>query len=249
MRKGSGSGWAGAVVLAAAAAVAALAPAARADGCKACGQDMFCASVVRGASLCIGSGDACLMGGRCGHPGPGPVWGDAFAMIQLSVLEAPGGPAFEGGARVLRGAGPLAVGREAGRLAREASGGAGADPEIVFSGVGEGEGVTVAFRSRLGDGFTLRRDADGRGARVTIRAVNAGRPGRLLARERLEERDVLAVRVRLDGRPRVVLVAAPTLERSEGQGLEREARLALRGANGARLGASEVPFEMVPVDD
>ena len=169
-------------------------------------------------------------------------------MIQLSVLEdAPGLAAIEH-ARVVRGAGPLSVGRQAQQVAREAAGGAASAPEIVFSGVGSGEGATVAFRSRHGDGFTLRRDADGRGARVTIRAVVAGRPGAVLARERLDEQDALAVRVTLEGRTRVVIVQAPTLDRAEGEAREREARLALSGANGARPGQDAVQFEMTPVD-
>jgi hypothetical protein len=107
----------------------------------------------------------------------------------------------------------------------------------------------VAFRSRQGDGFTLRRDADGRGASVTIRAVVGGRPGAVLARERLDEQDALAVRVTLEGRTRVVIVQAPTLDRAEGEAREREARLALRGANGARPGQGERPFEMTPVEE
>jgi hypothetical protein len=217
--------------------------------CQGCGSDMFCVEAQSGAFVCIGNGDACFMGGRCRPGGPGPYYGDSFSMIQLSVLEDAPGLAAIGRARVVHGAGSLSVGRQARQVARDAVGGAASEPEIVFSGVGTGEGATVAFRSRQGDGFTLRRDADGRGARVTIRAVVHGRPGAVLARERLDEQDALAVRVTLEGRTRVVIVQAPTLDRAEGEAREREARLALRGANGARPGQDAPPFEMTPVDE
>ncbi len=245
------SGWGRRVVgiLAAAAALLATVALARAQsGCQACGADMWCMASDRGAIVCIGTGDACLMGGRCGPRGPAP-WYLPYGMIQLSVLESPDGLGPGLRARVLRDVGAISVGREAPRLALEALGRPGPEPGIVFSGVGSGDGATAVFRSRLGDGFAFRRDAEGRGARVTIRAVNGGRPGMLLARERLGERDVLAVRVTLEGRPRIVLVQAPTLEPAEAATLERTAREQLRGANGARPGVAEVPFEMVPGDD
>lgn len=232
-----------------AATVAAVLGAGRARAmCQACGTEMWCVSAVSGAIVCLGNGDACVMGGRCRFGMPGGYQSD-FAMIQLTVLEDAAGLAAIGRSRVVRGAGPVAVGRRAQRLAREAAGGAAAEPEIVFSGVGSGEGATVAFRSRRGDGFTLRRDADGRGATVTVRALHAGRPGMMLARERLDEHDALAVRVTLDGRARVVVVQAPTLSPAEGEARERDARLELRGANGTRPGRPEVPFEIEPVQD
>lgn len=247
MRLGVGRRVWGTAALAVALAVALGADRARA-GCQACGTEMWCVPAVSGAVLCLGNGDACAMGGRCRLGSPGGYLGD-LAMIQLTVLEDAPGLAAIGRARVVHGAGPLAVGRIAQRLAREAAGGAAAEPGIVFSGVGSGDGATVAFRSRRGDGFTLRRDADGRGAVVTIRALHAGRPGMPLARERLDEHDALAVRVTLDGRSRVVLVQAPTLPAAEGEARERDARRELRGSNGARPGRQELPFELEPVQD
>lgn len=245
MRMGLGQGtW-----MALAVAGMLVAGAGGAHACLSCSSDLYCIQSDRGAMVCIGNGSACMMGGRCRPGWPGPYYGDAYAMIQLSVLEDAAGAGFTGRSRVLRGAGPLGVGRHAARLAREAAGGAGAEPAIVFSGVGSGDGASVAFRSRRGDGFTFRRDADGRGARVTVRALVAGRPAMPLARETLGEHDALAVRVTLDGRPRIVIVQVPTLERAEGEALEREARFALAGANGARFGEPELPFELTPVDD
>lgn len=244
MRTGSG-GWVWAALVLAAVLVTGEA---RAFNCQACGGDMFCHAADAGAFVCIGSGDACLMGGRCRRAGPSPHY-EGSAVIQLTVLDDAPGLGAIGRSRVVRGAGPLAVGRHAQRLAREAAGGGAAEPAIVFSGVGTGEGATVAFRSRQGDGFTLRRDAEGRGARVQVRALVAGRPGLPLARETLGEHDVLVVRVTLEGRTRVVVVQAPTLGADEGAALEREARFALRGANGARPGPQVVPFEMAPVHE
>lgn len=247
MGMGEGRGTRAALALAALAALAG-AGQARAQ-CRACSTDLFCMDSHGGAYVCLGNGDACVMGGRCRPGGGGPYLGDDAATIQLTVLEDAPGLGGIGVARLVRGAGPLAVGRHAQRLAREAAGGAAAEPAIVFSAVGSGEGATAVFRSRAGDGFALRRDADGRGATVAIRAVRAGRPGPLLARERLGEDDALVVRVRLDGRPRVVVVQAPTLPRSEAEAREREARAALRGANGARPGVHAPPFELDVVAD
>jgi hypothetical protein len=242
MRTGMG-GWVVAAI------VAGLLSAAGADlavACKGCGADMFCAEVPMGAYFCIGSGDACAMAGRCRSESPGG-YVDDFAMVQLTLLDDAAGMTRLGAARIVRGAGQAAVGRQAARLARATAGPAAAEPAIAFSGVGAGEGVTVAFRSRRGDGFTFRRDADGRGARVAVRALVNGRPGPVLARERLGEQDALLVRVTLDGRPRVLVVMAPTLPGTEAEPREREARLALRGENGAWPGARELPFELEPV--
>lgn len=248
MGRGEGRRWrTGAALALAMAAVCGAGPA-RAQ-CRACSTDLFCMSSSGGAYVCLGNGDACVMGGRCRPGGGGPYLGDDAAMIQLTVLEDAPGLGGIGVARLVRGAGPLAVGRHAQRLAREAAGGAAAEPAIVFSAVGAGEGATAVFRSRSGDGFALRRDADGRGATVAIRAVRAGRPGPVLARERLGEDDALLVRVRLDGRPRVVVVQAPTLPGPEAGAREREARAALRGANGARPGVHSPPFELEVVAD
>jgi hypothetical protein len=219
---------------------------ARAIDCLACGTDMFCYTSAVGGYVCIGNGDACLMGGRCRAGFPGVEY-ESYGMIQLTVLEDAPELGRIGGARVVRDAGPLSVGRHSSRVARAAAGGAASAGEIVFSGVGAGEGATVAFRSRLGDGFTLRRDADGRGALVTVRAVLGGRPDRVLARERLDENDALAVRVTLEGRPRVVIVQAPTLDPAEGATRDAAARAELRGANGSRPGRFDPPFEMTPV--
>lgn len=240
------AGWVFGVVAALAAALACWPAEVRA--CQTCAPEMWCVETARGALACIGSGDACLMAGRCGLGRGGPYLGDA-SVIQVSLLEDSPGLGAIGRSRVLRGAGPLALGRRAQRLAREAADGLAGEPEVLFSGIGTTEDATLAFRSRRGDGFTLRRDADGRGAIVTVRNLWARHAGALLARERLDEDDALAVRVTLDGRPRVLIVQAPTLPHAEAETREREARLALRGANGSRPGRPELPFELDAVAD
>lgn len=247
MGRGEGFGKWAAVALALCLAAAGAGPAHA--QCRVCGSEMFCMAADGGAYLCLGNGEACVMGGRCRPGGPGPYLGDDAALLQVTVLEDAPGSGATGLARVVRGAGPLAVGRHAQRIARAPAGGPAAEPAIVFSAVGFGEGVTAAFRSRFGDGFTLRRDADGRGATVTVAALRAGRPGPALARERLGEDDALAVRVRLDGRPRLLVVQAATLPREEAEAREAEARRALRGANGARPGVHGPPFELQVVAD
>lgn len=215
--------------------------------CQGCGADLLCTPVPVGAGFCVGNGKACFMAGRC--VGGGGGYYDSFAMVQVSVLEdAPGLPRI-GRARVVRGAGPVSTGRRAPAVARRAAGGAAGEAALVWSGVGLGEGVTAAFRSRTGDGFTLRRDAAGRGARVQVRALAGGRPGEPLADETLGEHDALVVRVTLEGRPRVLVLQAATLRGAEAQARERDARLALRGGEGAPLDPLAPPFELDAVDD
>lgn len=214
-----------------------------AAACQACGGELVCVWSPSGANFCLGNGDACLMAGRC-NPGPFLFPSEVAPTVQLTILESAPGFAPGRGSRLERGVGAV-VGREAGRVA----GAIARSDAVVFSGIGRGDGVTVAFASPIGDGFTLRRESQGRGGRVQVRALLAGRPGATLADERLEEDDALVVRITLGGLPRVLVLQAPTLGRAEAEA--RQSRLArtLARESIGRPGDPRPPFEVRTIDD
>jgi hypothetical protein len=148
----------------------------------------------------------------------------------------------------VRDAGPVAVGRHALRIARGPGAGSGSDEAIVFSGRGYAEGGTAVFRSPTGDGFTLTRESDGRGARLRVCALAGGMPGRLLANERVGEDDALVVRIPFEGRTRVLVLQAPTLPRDEALRREGEAARAVREAGFGRSEPFRPPFELQVLD-
>lgn len=243
MRKRIGWWWCGvAVVCATTAAIAIATAPASAGSCMQCNANMWCEQSAAGGALCVGSGDWCAMAGKCRNGGGGFL--DGYAMIQMTVLEdAPG--ASGAPSRVRRGAGVTTVGDEARRAAR---GGFGADPEIVFSGVGVLDGTSAVFRSRAGDGFVVFRERDGRGARVRVREWLGHRAGRVLADERIGEFDAMVVRVTLDGRPRQLVLQAPTLPVHEGR--EREARCRQAIAQSTKpFATGDLPFELQALDE
>lgn len=205
--------------------------------CQQCTEEMFCAVSPTGGSICLGSGNWCAMAGRCGTR---RGYFDNFGMVQLSLLE---GTASGAGTRVRRGHGPVAVGDHA----RRAAGGAA----LVFSAVGTIDGASALFRAPEGDGFVLRREAVGRGARVVVRALDGERPGRVLADERLDEFDALVTRVRFGGRERVLVVQASTLgaaeSREHSERVRREIARAMPLETGAPTG--ELPFELRAIDE
>jgi hypothetical protein len=213
-------------------AVAGWAVAARA--CLVCSPSMFCASGAQGAYFCVGDGSFCAMAGRCFGPRMIPFQ----AMIQLTLLEDSPALAGDGSSRTVRGAGAIAVGRQAARIA----GGDGS--AVVFSVVGYHEGGTAVILSPAGDGFALRREGEGRGARIEVLAVTGGQPGRVLARERLEADDALVVRVPFGGRTRVLVLQAATLPAAEAELRETAVRRALEESRVGVLQADHPPFEL-----
>lgn len=205
--------------------------------CQVCNQDMFCSVSPAGGAICLGSGNWCAMAGRCGGR---RGFFDGSGMVQLSLLE---GTSPGAGTRVKRGHGPIAVGDHARRMAGGAA--------LVFSAVGTIDGASAQFLAPEGDGFVLRRESFGRGARVVVRALEGERPGRVLADERLDEFDALVTRVRFGGRERVLVVQAATLGAAEGRERDERARREITRAMPLEMRepTGELPFELRAIDE
>ncbi|HVP14081.1 MAG TPA: hypothetical protein VMS88_00975 [Terriglobales bacterium] len=202
---------------------------------------MRCLSSSTGALFCLGSGAYCVMAGPC--PGLGRKVPDS--MVQLTILEDSPVLARGGSARVLRSAGPVAVGSSARRIA-----GAGmeSNARILFTAWGYHGGGVPAFKTRTGDGFAIRREGDGRGARIEVLALEAGRLGRTLARERLDADDALVVRVPFEGRTRVLVLQAATLPTPEAEARATAAQREIRESMPAPLAGERPPFELIMLD-
>ena len=165
------------------------------------------------------------------------------SVIGLTLLEDVS-PATGGIARVMPLAGAAPVGRGVSGLASRALGTGAGEPAVVYSAAGYFEEGTAAFKSQQGDGFTLRRDNEGRGARLTVCALSGGRPGRILARERLGEDDALVVRVPFGGRTRVLVVTAATISKEESARRQGAALHELSTGPGVAQKPVEPPFEL-----
>lgn len=210
-----------------------------APACTSCTPDNTCLQGPRGALMCLGDGFVCSQAGRCVLGGIGSI--SDYGVVGVTLVEDGGtGPAV----RPVAVRGAAAVGREAARLAADAAGGAGGVPEVLWSRSGYfGEG-TVIFRAREGDGFALTRAADGRGARLTVRALAGGRPGRVLACERTGEDEALVVRVAFGGRARRLVIATATLPEPEAAARHAEAVRALAAEGNAAAALAPAPFEL-----
>jgi len=213
--------------------------------CQQCAADLSCAMSSGGGVMCLADGGACFLAGRCGSVHFVP---QGTTSIQLTLLED--SPALGGGGpwRVVREAGEIAVGREAVRIAGGPAWPSGPGDGVLYSGCGTMEGGIAVFRSPRGDGFTLERDNFGRGAILTVHELAGERPGRLIAHERVGERDVLVARVPFGGRTCVLVLQAAALPASEGQARNEAALRELRAAAAGRVSSDRPPFELKVLD-
>ena len=207
--------------------------------CTSCTPWSYCQQSRMGALLCLGNGYGCTQGGKCN--GPGMV--EDSAIIGLTLLDdAPveSGPL----SRVAQQAGPAVVGRAAARIAGQVLGAGVSETGVLYAGVGFFDEGTAAFRSAQGDGFTLQREHDGRGAHLTVRALAGGQPGRVLASERLGEDDALVVRVPFEGRRRVLVVTAALVSAAEAESRQAAAQRELAASAASGKLPQKPPFEL-----
>ncbi len=221
--------------------------AAAAQACMICGTSLDCAMSPAGGRWCISGNAVCVVGGACMTSTLHPIPLEELGLVQMTILEDAAGAGAAPAKRV-PGAGEVAVGREAIRIARGPRAPFAGDEAIVFSGRGYSEGGTALFRSGTGDGFTLSIEADGRGARVRVGALAGAMPGRVLADERVGENDALVVRIPFEGRTRVLVLAAATLPRAEALQREKAAASAIRESGFASPDPVKPPFELRVLD-
>lgn len=197
--------------------------------CYSCGGDLSCIDVAAGGRFCVQAPNLCSVVMACaeGHGGPlkDPI-DPGIESTSLTVLDDAPLATCGAPARVLRHAGRGAYGQGVPRAMRGGGAMLGAEPAVVTALLAYGDGGEVAFRSRSGDGFTLERRRDVRAAsrevRVVVREWPGGASGRVLADERVKDDDLLLVRVRIDGVPRLLVLQAQALAGfdAQRQGLE-----------------------------
>lgn len=195
---------------------------------RACWQcdGVACVVSAGGARACFYGFGGCTAWGACGGADGPPRESDGATALQLTWLEAEGPAA---GPRVARGVGRRAFGAAAARAYRAATGGEGGQAPAVAAIAGFGESFDVELRGEAGDGVALAWVAEGRGGRVTVRALGSGEA---LAAESLAETDALVVPVRYGGRAHALVVQPRVLPRLsvrlETEDLARTARDAVR---------------------
>ena len=213
--------------------------------CTACGRGLRCIQADV-AQACLELPLNCVLTGYCPGSVRKPIDGFGQSVVGITLLEPSG--AVVPPPRTLPRAGRALVGREAASAVRVRTSSA-AEPEVLFTTLLHGgDETTLAFRTRQGDGFSLRRDREGpQGARLVVRQLERGRPGRVLASERVAEEDLLMVPVRFAGRTRLVTFQALRVPDAE-----RDPRLkAMRAAlsDDASKADPEPPFEVEVMDD
>lgn len=213
--------------------------------CFTCGADLTCVDVAAGGRFCVQAPNVCSVVMVCSSAGGGhdrePV-DPGLESASLTVLEDAPLATFGMPSRVVRHAGRGVFGRGAARMIRGA-GGAAAPVGVLTSMLSFGDGGEVAFPAHSGDGFTLERRRDRRGVHLVVRDYFAGLRGRVLAEDWVGEDDVLLVRVRIDGQPRLLAVQAQALAGFDAQ---RQSEAFRQEAVAAGAGRASGPALLTP---
>jgi hypothetical protein len=83
---------------------------------------------------------------------------------------------------------------------------------IADATLAHGRDYAIVLADAAGDGFALKRAAEGSQVRLEVREVRGDAPGALLASETLGEHDQLRVPVRVEGRDRVLVLQAASVD-------------------------------------
>lgn len=178
--------------------------------CRICDPFLHCIESHMGAVLCVeGPGSCALLlpcfgtgGGGKAFDGPSDDNLTTWTLFDAAPtsMSAP----WSARASLRTTAGALALGDEArASLDGAALGGALADAALAH-----GRDWAIVLVDGAGDGFTLKRTAEGARVRLEVRDVRGNLTGPVLANESLGERDQLTVRVHVDGRERVLVLQA-----------------------------------------
>ncbi len=208
--------------------------------CFSCGPDLSCIDVPAGGRFCVQAPSLCSVVMACneGHGGPlhDPI-DPGTESTSLTILDDAPLATLGAPMRVLRHAGRGVFGKSVWRSLR--SGGAmfAPEPAVISSLLSYGDGGEVAFRARSGDGFTLERRRAARSVRLIVRELaGAGATGgRVLADSEIGDEDLLVVRVRIDGAPRLLVLQAQALAGFDAQRQTLEWNQAMRASDAMRM--------------
>lgn len=171
------------------------------SACQRCNEYFMCTQSPLGAQYCIQTTLVCAMLQPC-LGGGNREMELGTDLTAFSLFES-GGAA---GAALRTDAGELTLGE---RMRTAHTG----DPlgALLEAGVVHGDGFSIAFTTRQGDGFVLRRNLAGGLVSLEVREPGAGGSGRILATGLLGVRDRLVVPVRVAGRERLLVLQAARL--------------------------------------
>jgi hypothetical protein len=177
--------------------------------CRMCDPFLHCMNVnMGGAVVCLEGPLSCALLGPCaaGRGRIPDMVGDAD-LTTWTLFDA--GPAPQPPRTLLRAmAGILALGDDA-RLSLSGPFVRGA---IADATLAHGRDYAIVLADAAGDGFALKRAVEGSQVRIEVREVRGDMTGALLASEALGEHDQLRVPVRVEGRDRVLVLQAASVD-------------------------------------
>jgi len=199
--------------------------------CRVCDMFLHCMDQMPGARVCLESPGVCSMVVPCvvvptrvdDIPGEG--------LLTLSLFDAVGvaEPGLE------TDAGDLAVGNDARGSSLHARG------RLAAAVLAHGEDYALAFADATRGGFAIRRSEAGAAVQVEVLDYSGGTAGRVLASALLLPQDRLRAVVRVEGRERVLIVQAASLDRGRLVAQQAKLRQALREAG------REIPTTTTPL--
>jgi hypothetical protein len=203
--------------------------------CVACDPALNCVSADQGARFCVQGPLSCALAIPCIGGPRRESDSNEEQLVTWSLFDVDGG----GGDAIgtAHGAGPLAVGE----TMRPADAGRG---PLVDAALAFGTDLAVILADAAGDGFAVRRTGAGAEARVEVFEVAGAHAGRVLADAVLGERDRLRVKVRADGRERLLVLQAATVPAAAVHGVVARLRASLREAAASLPQRTEPLFEV-----
>jgi len=177
--------------------------------CRVCDPFLHCLEQSPGAKVCVEGPGTCSMLWPCFVGGSRLPDGEG-SLTAWTLFEADAPVAAS-----VQSAGPLALGEEARPIG--ATTGAVTDARLAW-----GEAFAVAVVDTWGEGFGVRREPVGDGARVQVCEWRSGAGGAVVAEAVLRGHERLVAPVRVDGRAAVLVVqVAPPGAGRDGASLAR----------------------------
>jgi len=193
---------------------------ASAAGCQLCSPELTCAESPVGALACVQGPFTCTVAFPCRKVSPSRAPDPGEQLSTWSLFEDDGalGPAVE------TEAGAISVGDD------QRPGSGHARGPLVDTFLAFGNEYALVLADGAGDGFAVRRSVEGGQVRLAVSEVAEGQPGRVLAEAALGERDRMRVRVRVEGRERLLVLQAANLHPADAAPVVARLQATLKGA-------------------